>query len=216
MVELHRHNYDHHFNHKYEDPVSPEPKLQNYLPTRRKVREARPWWRRCCSLCLSNCEFVTVFALCLAVFLVFLYLFASCELTNRYISSQLAELNNVSQVEKTSLKTGKADIHIFVPGNILSVSQLSVMFQEVLSCNGSFYLQIRRSNTSGSSRNLPRPASPPPPPPRRESGGPKLYFPLRISADPASVATLTNSVADCTMFLILLAIFGTGEMSSFK
>ena len=114
MVELHRHNYDHHFNHKYEEPVSPEPKLQNYLPTRRKVREARPWWRRCCSLCLSNCEFVTVFVLCLAVFLVFLYLFANCELTNSYISSQLAELNNVSQVAKTSLKTGKADIHILI------------------------------------------------------------------------------------------------------
>ena len=211
MVELHRHNYDHHFNHKYEDPVSPEPKLQNYLPTRRKVREARPWWRRCCSLCLSNCEFVTVFALCLAVFLVFLYLFASCELTNRYINSQLAELNNVSQVEKMSLKTGKADIQIFCWEIFcpLAVSQFSVMFQEVSSCNGSFYFQIRRSNTSGSSRNLP-------PPPRPESGGPKLYFPLRISADPASVATLTNSVADCTMFLILLAIFGTGEMSSFK
>ena len=81
------------------------------------------------------------------------------------------------------------------------------MFQEVSSCNGSFYFQIRRSNTSGSSRNLPRPPAPPPP---RPESGPKLYFPLRISADPASVATLTNSVADCTMFLILLAIFGTG------
>ena len=60
-----------------------------------------------------------MFVLCLAVFLVFLYLFANCELTNSYISSQLAELNNVSQVEEMSLKTGKADIHILMPGNIL-------------------------------------------------------------------------------------------------
>merc|ERR1711872_1205171 len=73
--------------------------------------------------------------------------------------------------------------------------------------------QIRKNDSSGSSRNLDLSSSKPSSAPTTtQSPDPdrKFYFPLKIQADPASIATISNSIADCTMFLILVGIFGTG------
>ena len=45
-------------------------------------------------------------------------------------------------------------------------------------------------------------------------GDSNFYFPLKIEADPASFTTLTNSVSDCTMYYILVSIFGLGRKLS--
>ena len=78
-------------------------------------------------------------------------------------------------------------------------------------------MQVQRDSTDTSSRNLPRSliSTTKQPNPRDSSGGGgSFYFPLKIEADPASIATLSNSVADCTMYTILVSIFGAGQVGT--
>ena len=78
-------------------------------------------------------------------------------------------------------------------------------------------MQVQRDSTDTSSRNLPRSliSTTKQPNPRDSSrGGGSFYFPLKIEADPASIATLSNSVADCTMYTILVSIFGAGQVGA--
>ena len=67
-----------------------------------------------------------------------------------------------------------------------------------LECFQSNLLQIRRSNSS--------PISPAFTPPGR------VYFPLplKVQAQVGGAVSLANSVTDCTVYLVLVAIFGLG------
>lgn len=94
-----RHNYDYQFARKIEDQNdnSPPPQIQNYLPTREK-KNKKSGCSRCCKLCRTNCEFVTVFILCFAVFIVFLFFLVKCELNNQLLLSLNTTSSGFSQV----------------------------------------------------------------------------------------------------------------------